>query len=287
MNNIEYQKTIERRAEEALERINLYKDRNFTSRLNKKVKSMFLSLLRAVFIIGVSYIILRPLLQKIATAFMTEIDLYDQTVKWIPRNFTLDNIKITWENMNYPAAFLNTLILTVVVSVLQLSSCTLVAYGLGRFRFRGSGIIFTMALFTLIVPPQMIMIPLSINFKNFDLFGILPDGGINLLNSYWPFVLTSMTAVGLKNGLLSISSASFSGGCPKTSRRLLILMERVYSGHFRQLCSLVQCPVWWLSFFSPLSGSGMTISLIQSFERTGQLSVTGITGSGLKSGQRQ
>jgi len=213
--NIEIQKTVERQAEEALERINLYKDRNFSSRLNKRVKKMVVSLLRAVFIIGVAYVILRPIIQKIATAFMTEIDLYDQTVKWIPRNFTLDNIRITWENMNYPSAFLNTLLLTILVSVLQLSSCTLVAYGLGRFKFRGSSIIFTLALFTLVVPPQMIMVPLSINFKNFDFFGLLPGGGFNLLNSYWPFILTSITAVGLRNGLFIYILRQFFRGMPK------------------------------------------------------------------------
>lgn len=208
-------KTIERQAEEALERINLYKDRNFSSRLNKRAKALVVSLLRVVFIIGVAYVILRPIMQKIATAFMTEIDLYDQTVKWIPRNINLANIRITWENMNYPSAFLNTLLLTIIVSVLQLCSCTLVAYGLGRFKFKGNSVIFTLALFTLVVPPQMIMVPLSINFKNFDFFGLLPGGGFNLLNSYWPFILTSITAVGLRNGLFIYILRQFFRGMPK------------------------------------------------------------------------
>ncbi|MFP4661085.1 MAG: carbohydrate ABC transporter permease [Halanaerobiales bacterium] len=212
---VDIQKPIQRQADDALEEINRHKDHNLNNRINKKIKSVIISVLRAVFIIGVSYIILRPLMQKVTTALMTEIDLFDQTVKWIPRNLTLDNFRTAWKHMNYPTAFLNTFLLTSVVSVLQLISCTLVAYGIGRFKFKGSGVIFALVLFTLVVPPQMIMVPLSLNFRYFDLYGLLPKPGLNLLNSYWPFVLTSITAVGLRNGLFIYIMRQFFRGMPK------------------------------------------------------------------------
>lgn len=204
---------IEKQVEDALERINQERDRNLTSRLNKRIKQVIVTILRTIFVIGVSYIILQPLFQKIATAFMAEIDLFDPTVEWIPRNFTFNNIKIVWEHMNYPIAFLNTFVLTFSVSFLQLLSCTLVAYGIGRFRFKGGNILFALVIFTLVVPPQMIMSPLSLNFRYFNLFGLISEQ--NLLGSFWPYILTSSTAVGLRNGLFIYIMRQFFRGMPK------------------------------------------------------------------------
>ncbi len=212
---VKYVKPAGIKAEEILNQVNSQKDKNLSNRINKRVKNTVVGILRAVFILGVAYIILLPLFEKLSVSFMTEADLFDQTVKWIPRNFTLANYIETWKNMNYPVSFFNTLMLTTVVSILQVASCTLVAYGIGRYKFRGSGIIFGLVVFTLVVPPQMIMVPLSLNFKFFTLFGLLPKPGLNLLNSYWPFVLTSITAVGLRNGLFIYVMRQFFRGMPK------------------------------------------------------------------------
>ena len=150
-------------------------------------------ILRTLFILGVSFVILRPHLVQLSSAVMSELDLFDQTVGWIPRNFTLENFRVAWEHMEYPRHFLNSLTLAVLVSTMQLISCTIVAYGIARFDFRGANIIFALVIVTLVIPPQLIMIPLYLSFRNFL--------GMNLLQTYWPYVLTSLTATGLKNGL--------------------------------------------------------------------------------------
>ncbi|NLJ84166.1 MAG: carbohydrate ABC transporter permease [Halanaerobiaceae bacterium] len=210
-----FTKTVGRQAADILDKISQEKDQNRIGRANKKIKGILISLIRAVFLIGVSYIILMPLLEKLATSFMTEADIFDQTVRWIPRNFTLENYKVTLQAMNYPVSFLNTLILTLTVSILQLASCTTVAYGIGRFKFPGNRLVFALAIFTLVVPPTMIVVPLSLNFKYFTFFGLLPEPGISLLNSYWPFILISSTAVGLRNGLFIYVMRQFFKGMPK------------------------------------------------------------------------
>jgi multiple sugar transport system permease protein len=146
---------------------------------------------------------------------MMERDLYDQTVKWIPRNPTLDNYKLVWKYMKYPEAFKNSLVLALTVSLLQLVSCTVVGYGFARFPFKGSKLLFGLVVFILIVPPQMIMIPLYLNFRYFDLFGLLPNGGVNLLGTYWPFILTSVTATGLRNGIFIYILRQFFRAMPR------------------------------------------------------------------------
>lgn len=123
------------------------------------------SLVRTVLIVGIGFIIVFPVLTKISSSLMVEDDLYDKTVKWIPRNFTLDNYRLVWEQMRYGEAFLRSLGLTVLVSTLQLASCTLIGYGLARFRFPGHRLLSAVVIFMLLVPPEVIMIPLYLNFR--------------------------------------------------------------------------------------------------------------------------
>ena len=85
---IRFTRTVGIQATEILDQINQERDRNRISRVNKKIKGILISLVRAIFLIGVSYIILMPLLEKLATSLMTEADIFDQTVRWIPGNFT-------------------------------------------------------------------------------------------------------------------------------------------------------------------------------------------------------
>ncbi len=182
---------------------------------NISVGGLVWSLIRAIIILGISYLILLPLLTKISSAFMQEIDMYDPTVKWIPRNFTLENFVIAWEYMKFPVAFWNSSVLTILVSVFQLISCTLIGYGFARYDFKGSSFLFGVVIFMLIVPPQVISTSLYLNFRFFDVFGLLPDGGLNLINTSWPLLLLAITGTGYKNGLFIYIARQFFKGMPK------------------------------------------------------------------------
>jgi multiple sugar transport system permease protein len=172
------------------------------------------SVFRALLIIGICYVILFPLLGKLATSFMAEVDMFDPTVHWVPRHFTLDNYRTVLDAIDYFGCLRNSFGLATMVAVLQLASCTLVGYGFARFDFRGREFLFALVLLTLIVPPQMIMIPLYLSFRYFDPLGLLPGNGINLLNSYWPFALTSATAMGMRNGLFIYIMRQYFRGMP-------------------------------------------------------------------------
>lgn len=162
------------------------------------------SLARAILIIGMCFIIVYPLLIKISSSLMTEADLYDLSVKWFPRRMNFQSIarnyQLLYKEMNYAAALINSLGLAVLVSTLQLVACTVYGYGFARYRYFGSSFVFALVILTLLIPPQMIMVPQFLNFRFFNPLGILKTP-INLTGSIWPFILTSLTGMGLKNGL--------------------------------------------------------------------------------------
>ncbi|MFW6269225.1 MAG: carbohydrate ABC transporter permease [Bacillota bacterium] len=183
-----------------------YKKRDFVSLIWK--------IFRAILLIGISCIILFPLMVKFSTSLMTESAMFDQTVQWIPKTPTLSNYYNAFVGMDYWSAFVNSFLLTITVSLAQLVSCTLIGYGFARFEFKGNSFFFALVIFTLIVPPQLIMVPLYLNFRFFNLFGLIGDTGLNLLNSFWPFVLTAITGTGLKNGLFIFIMRQFFKNMP-------------------------------------------------------------------------
>ena len=163
--------------------------------------NLFIGICRLIVIVGISYIVLHPLLTKLSASFMAEKDLFDITVGWIPRNFTLDNYANAWRGMEYPRALLNSISLTLSVGVLQLMSITLVGYGFARFNFIGKPVFFGLVLLTLVVPPTLITVPMYLNFRFFDFFGLASESALNLIGTHWPFTLPAATASGFRNGI--------------------------------------------------------------------------------------
>src|SRR5690606_16390280 len=147
------------------------------------------ALIRTLLLFGMGYIILFPILVKISSSFMGFEDLFDSSVNWIPRRFTLEHYQTVFLAMEYPKTLLHSAVLAGGVSILQVASCMLVGYGLARFDFPGKRLLFACVIFTLIVPPELMLAPLYINLRYFDLWGLIPGGGFNLLNTQWPFYL--------------------------------------------------------------------------------------------------
>ncbi len=174
---------------------------------------------RLVLIIGLGFLIIQPLLIKLANSFMSLSDVYDPSVILLSKAPTLYNYERVWEYMSYPTRFLYTILFCMAISVIQMLSCVLTAYGLARFRFRGRGIVMAMAVFTMIVPPQTIMLPLYMTFNRFSLQSVLSLGflrqGANLIGTPWPVIVLSVFAVGYKNGLFIFLLRQYFKNIPK------------------------------------------------------------------------
>ncbi|MCQ6560713.1 carbohydrate ABC transporter permease [Paenibacillus mendelii] len=185
----------------------------------EKTKKWGWIILRTLLVTGFCFIILFPLFLRLSVAFRSKVDIYDPTVLWIPKHFTLDNLKIAIETTHYFSTLLNTLLISSGTTLIQLAACALAAYAFARLKFRGSGLLFGMVIFTIVVPPQTIMIPLYLTYRYFDFFGLVGlfsgKESVNLIDTFWPFLISSATAMGLKNGLYIYIFRQFFRGIPK------------------------------------------------------------------------
>lgn len=210
---------------------------NPCARASAGAKRWAAAALRAVVIAGVSYVILYPVLLMLSTAFMDPLDIYDITVVWVPRHFTLDNFRTAAAVMGYLAALANSFALSLAVAALQVVSCSLAGYGFARFRFPGRNLLFALVVLTLVIPPQTIMIPLFLYFRFFDPLGLLTAlrGRSGILDSFWPFILQSATGMGFRNGLYILVFRQFFRGMPESLREAAVIDGAGVLRIFRQI----------------------------------------------------
>lgn len=161
-----------------------------------------------------AYVIVYPVFGRIMYSFMSSADLNDATVHLFTKHFTLDNYKEAASYLNYFTHLGKNIITIAMYSVLQVASVMTVSYGLARFRFPGRNVLFAISILTLIIPPQILSIPLYFQFRYFNLFGLFGNG-VPLLNTSIPLVLLCVTGLGIKSGLLIFMFRQFFCGFPK------------------------------------------------------------------------
>lgn len=193
--------------------MNISKSPLLKSLSKKRLINIGQALITYVLLTCLAYIIVYPVFARLMYSFMTSADLNDDTVFLFTKNFTLENYTQAWEFMNYGVSFFKTAALVLTYTLLQTTSVTFIAYGLARFRFPGRGLLFVISIITLIIPPQILSIPLYFQFQNLSVLGI--NTGINLLNTPIPNALLCITGVGLKSGLLIFLMRQYFTSFPK------------------------------------------------------------------------
>ena len=187
--------------------------------LKARIEKAAVSIGRALLLFGLCFMIIQPMLTRFGTSLMAENDLYDSTIVLVPRNPTLDNYRIVGILTGMPKSMFNTLWTSLLVSVLQVCSCTLVAYGFARFNFPLKKMWFACVIALIIIPPQTIATSLYMFFANFDILGIfkaLTGKKLALHGSIWPYAMMSLTCMGLKNGLYIFMLRQYFMGIPKS-----------------------------------------------------------------------
>lgn len=186
--------------------------------LKQNSKKLVISFFRLGLIIGLAYVILYPILLKLSVSFMSSVDLADFSVKWVPKDWTLQNFKVAAKAMDYWSSLTLTFGVSLTSMILQTLFCTLAGYGFARFEFKGKNIIFLIVLLTLIIPPQTYMVSSYTQFLYFDFFGIgklLGMAPVKLINTPIPLFLLSIGGVATKNGLYIYVAKQFFEKLPK------------------------------------------------------------------------
>ncbi|MEO0458388.1 MAG: carbohydrate ABC transporter permease [Cyanobacteria bacterium P01_A01_bin.114] len=114
-------------------------------------------------LLGIAVAMLLPLLWLVSTAFKSsEENIFQFPPQFIPQNPTFSNFIEVWQTNPFGQYFFNSTLIAVVTVALNLLFCSLAAYPLARLAFRGREIIFSLIVSTILIPFQIVMIPLYI-----------------------------------------------------------------------------------------------------------------------------
>jgi multiple sugar transport system permease protein len=125
----------------------------------KKKLSAGKSLLYGILVLY-AVITLIPFIWAVSSSFKTLEEIVSGTINFIPRNFTFDNYKqIFLEQDLFPRWLLNSLIIGVAGTSLNLLFNSMAGYALARLSFPGRKTLFIIVLAVLMIPAQVTMIP--------------------------------------------------------------------------------------------------------------------------------
>ena len=121
--------------------------------------------------IALSLAFLLPFVFIMATALMTNQQVLSPNI-W-PHPFVWSNFKTVFQSFPFLRYTLNTVTYAGLATVGVLLSCTPVAYALSRLRWRGRQVAFMLVLSTLMLPPQVTIVPLYVIFVRLHWIGSL------------------------------------------------------------------------------------------------------------------
>lgn len=189
----------------------------FGRRVSDKVWPVF----RFIILFGLAFVILKPMLFMISCSLRPQYEMNDPSIMWIPKTLIFSNFSETWQATHMGSVLWNTISVNVICSLLQVVTCAITGYGFARFKFKGRGLLFVIVILQIIVPTQVILIPQFMQFRYFDVFGIISmfkggaEPGLNLTDSPMALYLQAFFVNGIRAGLFILLFRQFFRGLPK------------------------------------------------------------------------
>lgn len=186
----------------------------FGRRIAEKVWPVF----RFLILFGLGFVILYPLLYMLSTSIRPQLEMTDPSVMWIPKNVIFSNFVDVWQAIKFPEVLLRTILINVLCSVIQVITCGITGYGFARFKFKGKGLMFGIVIFQIIVPVQVVLIPLYMQFRLFDIFGLfqlITGTPLNLVQSPAALYMQAFFCNGIRAGVFILLFRQFFRGLPK------------------------------------------------------------------------
>lgn len=152
-----------------------------------------------------------PFIWMISSSLKDSALIFSYPPKLIPDPVSWGNYPEAWRQTNMGRAMFNSLLIAVTATFGNIFVSSMVAYGFAKIPFKGRSVLFMLVLCTMMIPYQVILIPLFIIFKQFG-----------WINTYYPLIVPSLfgTAVNVfltRQYMMSIPDAygdsAFIDGC--------------------------------------------------------------------------
>ncbi len=138
------------------------------------------NILKEIFAVLIAIVFILPVIWVVLSSFKPAGELFVFPPTLLPAEPTFENYKIAVNTGNFGQYTLNTLFVAVTSMVLALITNSMAAFALAKFKFVGRDLLFLITLATLMIPLQVIMVPIFLVLRN-----------IGLTDSLWGIIIPS------------------------------------------------------------------------------------------------
>jgi len=171
--------------------------KNYLRKITKPNGPLYKTFLYII-LIGISFIYLYPIIRMLSMSVMTLEDLNDTQRNWIPSKLYFSNYKVSMQLLNFWTSLKDSLIVSVIPSLVSVVSSSLVGYGLAVYDFKGRKIILALLLITFIVPTVLTSLPTFIIYRS-----------IGILDSITAYIVPALFGFGIRQSLFILIFFSF------------------------------------------------------------------------------
>lgn len=157
---------------------------------NRSSYGLVFTIILYLLLIAIGFVYLYPLLFMLVTSLKSPEDLLNPMVQWVPTQIYTGNYDRAYHVLDYPNTLISSIMISVIPSLIQTVVCSLVGYGLARYRFWGKNVLVMLILATFIIPAQNTIIPQMLTYKSFGLLG-----------NIFSLILPALLGQGLKSAI--------------------------------------------------------------------------------------
>lgn len=152
----------------------------------KKKKNL---LIHIILLLGITITIF-PFLWMVLSSFKTIGESMQIPPIIFPAKIQFEAYTKIFDTLAFATVYKNTIITTVVTTLVQVAFCTMAGYAFGRLEFPGKNAIFVVILSILMVPGQIFLVPQYLIIQNLGLINTLPALFLpNLFSAFGTFLL--------------------------------------------------------------------------------------------------
>lgn len=132
-----------------------------------------------IFLLTVTVLVMIPIYWMLVAATIPQSQFFSWPPRLIPGSYWLENFRALQDNVNFVRSIGNSLIIAVSYTILSLILCSMAGFAFAKYEFRFKEPLFYFILATLVLPIQLLIIPLfllmvQIGWTNSYLAVILP-----------------------------------------------------------------------------------------------------------------
>jgi len=114
-----------------------------------------------------AFLMVMPFIIMIATALKPENELFSNPGALLGSKLAWENFTYAWNYIPFGRFFINSIFVSLTVTILEVLTSSLAAYAFARLRFPGRDLLFYLYLGTLMIPAQVTIVPQFILMNQF------------------------------------------------------------------------------------------------------------------------